>query len=58
MCSEDNLLVVHFAQGFSPGQVKSRVKSLINDVPYPRPFQFSDVQLTGVVVTANSKWER
>jgi len=22
MCSEDNLLVVHFARGFSPGQVK------------------------------------
>ena len=59
--SEDNLLVVHFARGFSPGQVKSVVLSddaLIIDVPYPRPCQFSDVQLMDVVVTANSKCER
>ena len=27
-------------------------------MPYPRPYQFSDVQLTDVVVTANGKCER
>ena len=58
--SEDNVLVVHFARSFSPGQVKLYFSddALTNDVPYPRPYQFSDVQLMDVVVTANSKCER
>ena len=56
MCSENNLLVVHFARRFSPSL--SSDNALINDVPYPLPYQFSNIQLTDVVVTANGKCER